>query len=406
MGIKQLSAFGISPSQRAVFVNNNAGQQQQVNLTGGALTLPLKGAQYAFIPAGDWIVQAGSYSNVQVWDQQSYLWRYLTGFDQVPYMISSDGTNYRVINTTGAPIGACITNKGSATPANGFYGFNQAGSPVTIINGATTQAASAVLTATTPNSGTWNLFVGGAVSTSVTITTAGTAYTVAPTILVIPPASQGAQPFIPATVTCTISAGAINAVTVTNQGAGYVAAPTLMVVNAQGDLTGSGAVLTPILLASSQNTVTAITQANPGNAAQATVPSFTFSGTGSTGVAATVLMNLSIVSLAINAVGAAYGATQPTFTMAANTTALPTIVLTNPAIELGLIGPSVQPVIESFSAAGGTMTASTAKVLFGGYGFYSVPTASVYGLNSIQTTMATWTVTAGGNKDTLFLYPI
>jgi len=406
MGIKQLSAFGIAPSQRSQFIANNSGQQQQISTTGGALTFSLKGSQYTLIPAGEFIVQAGVYSNVQVWDQQSMMWTFLSGFDQVPYMISSDGTNYRIINTTGSPIGAVITNKGSGTPSNGFYGYNQAGQAVTIIGGNTTVGASSVLSATTPNGGTWNLFVGGAISTTVTITTAGTGYTIAPTLVVIPPANQGSQPYIPATMSCTISAGAINAVTVHNQGAGYVSAPTVMIVNAQGDVTGSGGVLTTTLLSTSQNTVTAITNANPGTAAQTSVPSFTFAGSASTGVAATVLMNMSITSVAINAVGAAYGATQPTYTMASNTTALPTPVLTNPAIELGLVQPPVQPHIFSLSAAGGTMTGSTGSVLFGGYGFYSAPTASVCGLNSIETTKATWTVTAGGNTDHVHLYPI
>ena len=413
MGINQLGYFGIAPSPRTVFVNSNGGQQQQVSLTGGPLQFPLKPTQALHVPQGNWLVQAGQYSNLQQWDQTSYMWRFLSGFDQVPYMLSSDGSNTQIVNTSGGVIGAVVTNKGAAISAsyNGFYGYNQALQFVQIINGqitTTLSTATAPVAATTTGGALLNVFIGGSISTSVTITNGGTGFAEAPNLIVVPPTNQGAQPYIPATVTCTISGGVINAVTVVNQGAGYVAAPTILVTNQEGDTLGSysSVVLTTTLTNVGQ--VSAVTVASPGTAQFTSVPSITFTGTAPPGsAAATPLMNFAITAVTLNAAGGAYGATQPTVTVAGNSALLPTATNTNPAIETNLIPTPVQPVIQAFSAAGGTMTAgSTPTVLFGGYGFVNVPQANVQSLLTIPTSYATWTVTAGGITDNIYLYPI
>ena len=417
MGINQLGAFGIAPSPRTVFVANNGGQQQQVSLTGGALAFSLSATRNMIVPAGNWVVQAGQYSNLQVWDQQSYLWRYLSGYDQVPYMMSSDGTNYRIANTTGTVIGAVVTNRGTANTGvpNGFYGYNQALQFVTIVNGVTTTGlttSTATISATTTGGALLNVFVGGSINTSITVvdgTSPSTGYTSAPEVIVVPPANQGSQPFIPATCKAVLTGSKITGITVINQGAGYVAAPSLLIVNQPGDTTGAIGTTTFTIALTNQNQLAAITVASGGTTAGGitSVPTITMSGTTTiTSAAATALMNFSIVSLAINAVGAAYGNAQPTLTVAGNSAAFPTTTNTNPAIELDLVPNLVQPVVQAFSAAGGSMTATTATVLFGGYGFTSVPQAVVQSLLTIPTTQATWTVTTGGNDDTIYLYPI
>ena len=412
MGINQLGAFGLAPSNRSFFAASNPGQQQQVSTYGGPLQFALKPTQALHVPTGNWLVIAGQYSNLQQWDSASYLWRFLTGFDQVPYMLSSDGSNTQIVNTSGGVIGAVVTNKGTAVgTTNGFYGYNQALTFVSIQNGATTLGltpATAVAGATTTGGALLNVFIGGSISTSVTITSGGTGFAEAPNLIVLPPANQGGQPFIPATATCTISGGAINAVTVTNQGAGYVAAPTIIAVPQEGDTANSYASVVLTTALANANQVSAVTVASPGTAQFTSVPTITFTGTNPpTSAAATALMNFGITAVTLNAAGAAYGATQPTYTIAANSVLLPTAVNTNPAIENGLVSPIVQPVIQAFSAAGGTMTAgSTPTVLFGGYGFYSVPQANVQSTLTIPTSYATWTVTAGGFTDNILLYPI
>jgi hypothetical protein len=412
MGINQLGAFGINPSPRAFFVNSNAGQQQQVQTNGGPFQFMLKPTQAVHVPAGNWLVQAGQYSNLQQWDSSSYLWRFLSGFDQVPYMVSSDGSNLQVVNTSGGVIGAIVTNKGSAVgTTNGFYGYNQALQFVQIQGNQITTGltpATAVCGVTTTGGALMNVFIGGSVNTSVTITNGGSGFAEAPTLVVVPPTTQGVQPYIPATATCTIAGGVINAVTITNQGAGYVAAPTILVVPQEGDTLSawSTTVLTTTL--TNVNQVSAVTVASPGTAQFTSVPTLTFTGTNPpTSAAATALMNFSITAVTLNAAGGAYGATQPTITIAANSTLVPTNTNTNPAIEQNLIPTPVQPVIQAFSAAGGTMTAgSTPTVLFGGYGYYSVPQANVQSTLTIPTSYATWTVTAGGNSDNIYLYPV
>ena len=412
MGILNITAFGSNPPPRTVFVNSNPNQQQTLGTTGGPIQYALKPTQAIHVPAGNFLVQAGAYSNLQVWDNQSYLWRFLTGFDQIPYMLSSDGSNFQIVNTTGGVIGAVVTNKGTAVgTANGFYGYNQNLQFVQIINGTTTTTLSpttAAVSATTTGGALLNTFIGGSINTTVTIVNGGTGFAEAPNLIVVPPYGQGAQPYIPATITCTISGGVINAVTVTNQGAGYVAAPTILVVPQEGDTANSygSVVLTTTL--TNANQVSAVTVASPGTAAFSAVPTITLGGTNPpTSAAATALMNFAIASVALNAAGAAYGATQPTATLASNSTLLPTPTNTNPAIESNLVLTAVQPVIQAFSAAGGTMTAgSTPTVLFGGYGFYSVPQAVVQSMSTIPTSYATWTVTAGGQVDNIFLYPI
>ena len=411
MGINQFGAFGIAPSPRSLFVNSNASQQQQVSLTGGPLQFSLKPTQAVHVPQGNFLVETGQYSNIQQWDNSSYMWRFLTPYGQGPYMLSSDGSNVQVVNTTGGVIGAVVTNKGTAgTGINGFFGYNQNLQFVQIQNGVTTPGlapSTALVGATTTGGALLNVFIGGSVS-SATVGGTNTGFTEAPSLVFLPPSNQGAQPFIPATATCVLSGSAIGTVTITNQGAGYVSAPTLIVVPQESDTGNSYSGVTFTVAMTNNLQVSAVTVASPGTAAFSTVPTITFTGTAApASAAATALMNFSIASVALNAAGAAYGATQPTVTVAANSALLPTPTNTNPAIENGIMPYIAQPIIQAFSAAGGTMTAgSTPTVLFGGYGFANVPQANVQSTLTIPTSYATWTVTAGGNTDNIYLYAI
>lgn len=406
-GISQISAFGQGPAPRSFFVNNNAGQQQQVSTTGGPITVPLKPTQSLIVPSGNWILQMGPYSDIQYWDANAYLWRALSSYGNAPVMVASDGTNVQIANTTGCPIAAVVTTRGSAL-VNGFYGYNQQDVAVTVIAGQTT-VGNPYLTCTPSAGGSlWNVFVGGTISTTVTITAGGTNYLSAPQVLVIPPANQGAQPYIPATATCTISAGAVNAVTVTNQGAGYVAAPTLLIVNAESDTTGGGAILTAVLINS--GAVAAVTIADSGTAPVTAVPTLAFAGTsGGGGAAATVIMNFSLQSIsAVASAGAGLGTSLPlvTITSAGATAGAPTN--TNPSIETQQIQPSNPPILTATSAGGGTLT-TTPTVQYGGYGFQAIPTIAVYptGANALTgATLPTLTAVWGGNNDNCQLYPI
>jgi|GEM_PF-4483680 hypothetical protein len=414
MGINQLGAFGIAPSPRAFFVNSNGGQQQQVQQTGGVFQFSLKSTQAVHVPAGNWLISAGQYSNVQEWDAQSYMWRLLNPFAQKMAMVASDGSNIQVVNTTGGVVGAVVTNRGTAIAAsnNGFYGYNQNLQFVAIQGGVvntTLTTATAPVAATTTGGALLNVFIGGSINTTVTVTNGGTGFIEAPNLIVVPPANQGGQPYIPATcIVNGFSGGVITSVTVINQGAGYVSAPTILVVPQEGDTVGSWATTVLTTALTNVGQLAAITVASPGTAAFSATPSITITGTTIPALAAaSPIMNYSITAVALNAAGAAYGATQPTVTVAAPSVLFPTTTNTNPAIETNLIPYTLQPIIQAFSAAGGTMTAgSTPTVLYGGYGFYSLPQANVQSTLTIPTSYATWTVTAGGNTDSVFLYPI
>ncbi len=171
---------------------------------------------------GQYIVNLGAVSAAQVLDTGSQQWITFAKGPSNDATISSDGKSFRIVNPSGTPASAAISNAGSG-----------------LTNGYNTVA----VTASTGGS-TWNTFVGGAINTTVTITTAGANYTVPPILVFVPPANQGSAPYILPTAYCTISGGAISAVTVLNAGAGLVSAPTIQVVPQPSDTTGGGAVLT------------------------------------------------------------------------------------------------------------------------------------------------------------------
>ena len=402
-----LTAFGSPMPPRAFFVANNGGQQQTVQLYGGALEFALAPTQAVHVPGGNFIVFGGQYANLQVWDSTSLLWRFLSATDRLPNAIYSDGSNFQIVNTTGCPIGAVVTNAGSGL-VNGFYGYNQALSGISIVSGAVAAGGNSYLTVTASAGGSlWNAFVGGAISTTVAITAGGSGFNEAPNLIVVPPSNQGAQPFIPASMTCTISGGAINAVTVTNQGAGYVSAPTVLVVPQESDTAANftAAVLTPALTGS--GTVTAVTNASPGTAATSANPTLAFGGTsGGGGAAATTIGNYVVVSATV-AGGAGYGNAQPyqAFMIGGYSAAVP--VYTNPATETAIISPTSQSILTGVSNAGGTP--QTPVVRYAGYGFQTTSTMQLKAFaaaGTIPTTDATFTLTAGGQTTTLWLVPI
>lgn len=406
-GIGQLGALGQGPAPRTFFVNNNAGQQQSVSQTGGPLLVPLKPTQSLLVPSGNFIVDRGCYSDLQYWDAQSLMWRNFSSFGNAPVMVASDGQNVQIANTTGCPIAAVVTTRGSGL-INGFYGYNQLDQAISIVAGQTT-LGNAYLTCTPSAGGSlWNVFVGGGISTTVTITAGGTNYISAPTLLVIPPANQGAQPYIQATANCTVSAGAINAVTVTNQGAGYVSAPTILVVNAENDTTGGNAVLTPVLI--NTGTVSAVTVADSGTAPVSAVPTLAFAGTSGGGsAAATVIMNFSLTTIsAVASAGAAYGTSLQYATLTAGGNNTATATNTNPSIETQQIQPPRPPTLQGSSAGGGTITA-VPTIIDGGYGFATIPSLAPYPSGAAAltgVTLATFTAVWGGNNDNCYLNPI
>jgi len=366
--------------------NQNGFGVRGTNWPNTPINLPA-GAVYT-IPSGQYSAHLGPYTAIQQWDGVSQIWRFVEASTQsAPVLVSSDGSNVRLINMTSTVVGAVITTAGSGY-TNGIYpagtGLGTAASP----NCTFTAGGGSVLA-------TGNVIVGGAINTTVAITTAGSNYTKAPTLLISPPPAGGVQ----ATATCTISSGAINAVTVTNQGAGYVAAPTITVVNGNGDTTGTGAVLTVNATLVGSGTVTAITMNNNG-AGMTSVPTISFSPASTT--AATAVMCLTMLTSATTGgTGYTNTATAP-FVATSNITA-GTSVLTNPAIHTGVFVP--RPAVGFVTCSSTTAWAATLtdSGLFQVATAYTgvVPTSAAFG-----TTTGTVANTFGGVSDTVYLQTV
>ncbi|MBV8648466.1 hypothetical protein, partial [Paludibacterium sp.] len=147
-------------------------------------------APTGFISTGQFNVDAGPFTDLQTFDPVLLVWRSYAPIALEGLTISSDGTNYRLSNTTGCPVGAVLTNVGSGY-TNGFYGYNYQGNAVTIQNGITTAGNTGLTITPSAGGSLWNAIVGGSINTIVTITSGGTGYKFAPIIVFNPPANQG-----------------------------------------------------------------------------------------------------------------------------------------------------------------------------------------------------------------------
>lgn len=215
---------------------------------------------------GQYLLNLGAASSLQVLDPASTRWMTVANGPNVGLPCSSDNASFRLVNTTGCPVSGTITNAGSG-----------------LTNGYNTVSVTA-----SAGGSTWNTLVGGAINSTITITSGGSGYTQPPILAFDPPANQGSAPYILPTATCTISGGAVNAVTVVNAGAGLVSAPTVRVIPAQGDTTGGGAVLTVNATLAGSGTLTAIWPAIYG-AALGTAPTLSFSPAST--IAVTAVLN-------------------------------------------------------------------------------------------------------------------
>lgn len=244
---------------------------------------PLVGGEIWTVPPGNWSISCTQgLAQVQFLDPVSTLWRPIKAAAQYK-LLNSDGNNYRVANLTGCPVGAIVTNVGS--------GYVQSSTTVSVSAGGSL----------------WTPIIGGAVNTSVTIgndskgNAGGTNFTYAPLLVVQAPPPGGVQ----ATMTCTVSAGAINAVTVTNQGAGYTQAPGILVIPNPLD-PALGLITIPTLTATltGAGELAALLCTNPGTPLTS-VPTLTIAGAGSN-AAATVVMCFTVTGATVGA-GSGYG---------------------------------------------------------------------------------------------------
>jgi hypothetical protein len=226
--------------------------------------IELQGAQAYAIPAGRWNVNLGTKTVFQEFNPITLGYQNIEvgSTSTLGGTVFSDGVNYRLFNPTGTGTGSTISAAGSGylTPP--------------------------VVTASSGGS-VWRAIVGGAVSSTISITNGGTNYTYPPLVLISPPPGGG----IPATAYATLTAGVVSAVTLVAAGAGYAFPPTISFVNdpregLNGVAQGYNAAATCTLTGS--GTVTGLTLIDPGAAVASAAPTLAFTSASGSGAAATV----------------------------------------------------------------------------------------------------------------------
>ena len=356
----------------------------------GGIPISLASGGIFNLPSGQWSVNAGPYTFLQQFDPTSNIWLPVgTSAGNEHAAVSSDGYNYRLANLTGCPVGGLITAGGSGmAPGTGGIGIFPAAAQL-----GTAAAPSVTMSA---GGARPTIVIGGAINTSVTITSGGANYTLPPILTLSAPPQGGVQ----ATAVCTVSGGAINAVTVTNQGAGYTAAPTITVTRHPFDTTGSGGVLTANINTPTNGQLTALTFPDHGTGGLTAVPTFAFVASGATTPTVTALMCFSIT--AFNQQTTLTGLTLANMGLAIGQAPTTAATLTNPRISTGLFIPRL-----AMTGMSSTTTGTLTPIIDGGL-HMTIPIGTVYVSNIAGYTSATAAVvpTVGGVTDTSFVAPI
>lgn len=328
----------------------------------------LQPSEAVLIPPGPWMVSCRLYSEVQVRDQVSGIWRPLGSTHAGFTYVNSDGNNFRVANTTGCAVGAIVTNAGS--------GYTSA----------PTVTADA-------GSSTWVAVVGGAVNGTVTVVNGGTNYTFPPQVVISAP-NFGSGNGVQAAGYASLTSGAVSSITISQPGAGYTAIPTITLVNDPRDTTGTGA--SAQLTLTGAGTITAVLCTNHGKGALTAVPTLTFAGGGGSSGAATAIMDWTITAYAVTAGGAGY--VTPVDITGSGGQVAGTAV--NSAYDKNLVTirrANIQAAISS------TALTATGEIVIDGGRYSAAPTAMISSPTA-PTTVATLTLTMGGVADTVLLF--
>lgn len=356
------------------------GQGIQPTLRGQATNVfAMQAGQTWIVPPGTWYV-GKKYARLQELDPITGIWRNI-GDDGPWNYVRSDGNSVRLANQTGCAIGALLTNVGSAY-------------------------TSAPAVAASAGASIWQAIVGGALNTTVTVTSGGTGYVYPPLVQFGAPPPGGIQ----ATGFCTLSAGAVSSVTVVDQGAGYNQAPTISFINdtreglnALG--TGSGALAIATLTGA--GTITGLVCLDHGTPLTS-LPTLAFTGGGGSAAAATTLMDWCITGYTVTTAGAAYTAGAGGVEVSANnrlTTG--TAAITNPTMMANIVRQRRASIFAPTSGAG-AITATGLQVNDGGHYTYAPgqnDTLIITG-QSIVTTAANLALTVGGLTDVVELIAI
>lgn len=359
-------------------------------VTGLTNTISLLAGETWVIPSGTWRINPGPYTFLQYLDPVVNIWRSRPTAATLGSAIDSDGSNFRLANTTGCPIGAVIT---SATCTGSVNGIGSA------INGVTC----------TPSTGgsTWTTIIGGAISTTIATatttanTTVGSGYTYPPVVVIDAPPTGGLQA---TAVVTALSAGTVIAanIQIINQGAGYSTVPNMYFVNDPRDTTGSGAYYVTTLTATGN--LTGLYPITQGTALTA-VPTLAF-GLGS--CQATAIMNFTVSAFASGVtVGSSLGVVEViTGNNLIAAQATPAVV--NPLHTTGLTFPRPARIMAGLTT-GALNLASTGNVIEDyGLGIQVVPAAlPIYTVTSTTAVAPQFgAMTVGGVTDTSTIQPV
>jgi hypothetical protein len=367
------------------------------NLLGFTNVLTLGAGEVYNIPPGTWWIKSGPYTFLQWFDPFGNQWKIRPCAKEDTVFVESDGSNWRLANTTGCPIGAVITTGGATNPYTNGIGTAATGVTVTISAGAST----------------WVPVVGGAVSLTITSTTAGaspastagTGYNFPPICVIDAPPTGGLQA---TAIVTSLSTGTVPAanVQVINQGAGYVSAPKLTFIpdprEASATAPGPTTTALQILTLTATGQLTGLYPSAHGTA-QTSVPTLTIT-TATTTAQATVVMNFTVTGQgAYTTGGSSLGSL--TLLSVSNTIAASTNFLTNPLHNgVGLTFPRPARIVATLSSGVASSTTGT-TIEDGGLGIQQVP--SMVPLYSITSTTAVvpqaGTPTVGGITDTSYI---
>lgn len=343
--------------------------------------LTIAPAQCWMLPPGPvTLVPGQGYAGLEVYDSGSQVWRPAEYPPKSQFTVDSDGTNYRIINRTGCPVGAIITDNGSSY-------------------------TSAPTVAVSAGGSAWTAIVGGSINTTVTVTTAGS-YSYIPTLTFSAPPAGGVR----ASGYAVLSNSTISSVTVTNAGAGYTSAPTITITQDPRDTGTGGGVLTVNSTLTNSQRVTAVICTDPGTAAQTSTPTLTFSGGAGGGAAATVLMNYTVTGFTVTNKGSSLGTSSDFLVTSGQwqTTTTSSGSVVDPQFDVN-VASFRQAWLRGYTNSTGNAIASNTSLttIDAGWGFQRAP--SLYVIPNFDTAVVggfvatTLAATVGGTNDTWFI---
>lgn len=389
MGITQIGYKGATQLQPNIDVSQNSGQQYITRFL-EAQPITLLAGQTYLLPGAQWQITTGRYTQLQWYDTGAARWRNMATQPGQTTVVSSDGTNVRLLNSTGTPIGALPTNIGAGNATNGY---NTVG--VTVSGGAST----------------WGTLVGGTVNTTVTLGTSTGAngnYALAPHIVWTPAANQ-TLPFVSPRFTSAVAAnGNITSITVASAGAGLTAPGTLQAVQQPSDTNPGNANLTGVLAANLTNSgnLTAMWPLTPGTGLTS-VPTFTFNVGG--GMAATAIMNFTVTGITVANVGANLGVSGPAAIISANGIVAGTLnanITGTADFGVGIAMPRMAWLSTKSEANGNFSNNGNVVVVDGGINIQAIPSLAYIpaNMNGISTNaLPVLTAEVGGVTDVSFI---